>query len=125
MRGKCCSAAQATFFPPAHWSGLCELIERTCSLAKRFESGLRAAGFAVLNDVVVNQVLVSFGDGAITREVIRRIQEDGTCWCGVTEWQGGTAIEDEMSSYAAGELLNLSARVISRGVSLMRVPPAT
>lgn len=84
-------------------SGLCALIERTCSLAKRFESGLRAAGFKVLNEVVINQVLVSFGDAAITREVIRRIQEDSTCWCGVTEWQGKTAMRISVSSWATTE----------------------
>jgi aromatic-L-amino-acid decarboxylase len=84
-------------------SGLCELIERTCALAKRFESGLRAAGFEVLNEVVINQVLVSFGDAASTREVIQRIQEDGTCWCGVTEWQGKTAMRISVSSWATTE----------------------
>src|SRR5258708_1259520 len=84
-------------------SGLCALIERACSLAKRFESGLLAAGFQVLNDVVINQLLVSFGDAAITHEVIRRIQEDGTCWCGVTEWQGRTAMRISVSSWATTE----------------------
>ncbi len=84
-------------------AGLCELIERTCSLAKRFESGLLAAGFQVLNEVVINQVLVSFGDDAITREVIRRVQEDGTCWCGGTEWQGKTAMRISVSSWATTE----------------------
>jgi glutamate/tyrosine decarboxylase-like PLP-dependent enzyme len=84
-------------------AGLCDLIERTCSLAKRFESGLRAGGFEVLNEVVINQVLVSFGDAAITREVIRRIQEDGTCWCGATEWQGKTAMRISVSSWATTE----------------------
>src|SRR5713226_856982 len=84
-------------------SGLCALIERTCLLAKRFESGLRAAGFQVLNEVVINQVLVSFGDAATTREVIRRIQEDGTCWCGATEWQGKTAMRISVSSWATTE----------------------
>jgi glutamate/tyrosine decarboxylase-like PLP-dependent enzyme len=84
-------------------SGLCELIERTCSLANRFESGLRAGGFEVLNEVVINQVLVSFGEPAITREVIRLIQEDGTCWCGATEWQGRTAMRISVSSWATTE----------------------
>jgi aromatic-L-amino-acid decarboxylase len=81
-------------------SGLCDLIERTCSLAKRFKSGLLSAGFRVLNEVVINQVLVSFGGDAITREVIRRIQEDGTCWCGGTEWKGKTAMRISVSSWA-------------------------
>jgi glutamate/tyrosine decarboxylase-like PLP-dependent enzyme len=84
-------------------SGLCDLIERTCLLAKRFEAGLLAAGFQVLNEVVINQVLVSFGDDAITREVIRRIQEDGTCWCGSTEWRGKTAMRISVSSWATTE----------------------
>ena len=84
-------------------SGLCDLIERTCALAKRFESGLRTAGFEVLNEVAINQVLVSFGDAATTREVIRRIQEDGTCWCGATEWQGKTAMRISVSSWATTE----------------------
>ena len=84
-------------------SGLCALVERTCSLAKRFENGLRTAGFHVLNEVVINQVLVSFGDGATTREVIRRLQEDGTCWCGATEWQGKTAMRISVSSWATTE----------------------
>jgi glutamate/tyrosine decarboxylase-like PLP-dependent enzyme len=84
-------------------AGLCDLIERTCALAKRFENGLRTAGFEVLNEVVINQVLVSFGDAPTTREVIRRIQEDGTCWCGATEWQGKTAMRIGVSSWATTE----------------------
>ena len=84
-------------------SGLCALIESTCLLAKRFESGLGAAGFQVLNEVVINQVLVSFGDAATTREVIHRVQEDGTCWCGATEWQGKTAMRISVSSWATTE----------------------
>ena len=81
-------------------SGLCELIERTCAHAQRFAEGLRAAGFDVLNDVVINQVLVSFGSPQVTREVIRRLQEDGTCWCGGTVWQGKTAMRISVSSWA-------------------------
>lgn len=60
-------------------AGLCALIERTCAHAQRFAQGLREAGFAVLNEVEINQVLVSFGSPEVAREVIRRIQEDGTC----------------------------------------------
>jgi glutamate/tyrosine decarboxylase-like PLP-dependent enzyme len=81
-------------------SGLCDLIERTCALARHFAEGLRAAGFHILNDVVINQVLVSFGEPEVTREIIRRIQEDGTCWCGATEWQGRTAMRISVSSWA-------------------------
>lgn len=81
-------------------SGLRDLIERTCTHAQHFAAGLRNAGFEVLNEVVVNQVLVSFGSPELTREVIRRVQEDGTCWCGGTVWQGKTAMRISVSSWA-------------------------
>jgi len=81
-------------------TGLRELVERTCAHAQRFAKGLQDAGFEVLNDVVINQVLVSFGAPEVTKEVIRRIQEDGTCWCGATVWQGKTAMRISVSSWA-------------------------
>ena len=80
--------------------GLADLIERTCRHATRFANGLHAAGYSVHNDVVLNQVLVSFGNAERTREVIRRIQEEGTCWCGGTVWQGQTAMRISVSSWA-------------------------
>jgi glutamate/tyrosine decarboxylase-like PLP-dependent enzyme len=83
--------------------GLAELIERTCSYAGRFATGLREAGYDVLNEVVINQVLVSFGSAEITNEVMRRVQEDGTCWCGGTVWQGKTAMRISVSSWATTE----------------------
>jgi len=80
--------------------GLADLVERTCRHAKRFAEGLSAAGFQILNDVVLNQVLVSFGDAEKTRRVITAIQIDGTCWCGETVWQGHTAMRISVSSWA-------------------------
>jgi len=81
-------------------AGLADLIERTCAHARRFADGLRAAGFAVLNEVVINQVLVTFGDAQKTQEVIRRIQDESTCWCSGTVWQGKTAMRISVSSWA-------------------------
>jgi glutamate/tyrosine decarboxylase-like PLP-dependent enzyme len=81
-------------------SGLADLVERTCRYAARFADGLRAAGYSVLNDVVFNQVLVTFGDAETTRRVIAGIQQDGTCWCGGTVWQGHTAMRISVSSWA-------------------------
>jgi glutamate/tyrosine decarboxylase-like PLP-dependent enzyme len=81
-------------------SGMAALIDRTCAHAKRFADDLRHAGYEILNDVVINQVLVSFGGPAITRAVIEEIQRDGTCWCGGTEWQGRTAMRISVSSWA-------------------------
>jgi glutamate/tyrosine decarboxylase-like PLP-dependent enzyme len=80
--------------------GLAEMIERTCRFATRFAEGLAAAGYAVLNDVVLNQVLVSFGDDATTQRVVAAVQEDGTCWCGSSVWQGQSAMRISVSSWA-------------------------
>ena len=77
--------------------GLAELVERNCRAARRFAEGLRAAGYEILNDVVLNQVLVSFGEPEHTQRVIAAIQADGTCWCGGTVWQGRTAMRISVS----------------------------
>jgi glutamate/tyrosine decarboxylase-like PLP-dependent enzyme len=81
-------------------TGIAEMIERCCRHATRFARGLHDAGYAVLNDVVLNQVLVSFGDAEVTNAVIAAIQEDGTCWCGGTVWQGQAAMRISVSSWA-------------------------
>ncbi len=95
--------------------GLAELIERTCRHAAHFAAGLRDAGFEVLNEVVLNQVLVSFGDAETTRRVIAAIQQDGTCWCGGTLWQGKTAMRISVSSWATtGEDVERSLEAMIR-----------
>jgi glutamate/tyrosine decarboxylase-like PLP-dependent enzyme len=81
-------------------SGLAHLVERTCRHARRFAAGLEEAGHEILNDVVLNQVLVRFRDDETTRRVIAALQEDGTCWCGGTVWQGRTAMRIAVSSWA-------------------------
>jgi glutamate/tyrosine decarboxylase-like PLP-dependent enzyme len=83
--------------------GLSELIERNCDLARRFAVQLQRGGAEILNEVVLNQVLVSFGEAARTRQVIERVQKDGTCWCGPTEWQGRAAMRISVSSWATRE----------------------
>ncbi len=80
--------------------GLTELIERNCRQARRFAEGLSEAGFTIHNDIVLNQVLVSFGTPDQTRAVIEAIQRDGTCWAGVTEWQGHTAMRISVCNYS-------------------------
>ena len=84
-------------------SGLADLIERTCGFAHHFATGLREAGFEILNDVVSNQVLVSFGTDPVTRQVVRAIQDEGTCWCGETVWQGRAAMRISVSSWRTTE----------------------
>jgi glutamate/tyrosine decarboxylase-like PLP-dependent enzyme len=80
--------------------GFAELIERNCRQAQRFADGLRAAGYEVLNEVVLNQVLVSFGTPEETQQAISAIQEDGTCWCGGTVWKDRTAMRISISNWS-------------------------
>ena len=81
-------------------SGTGEMIERTCAHARKFADVLGQAGYEILNEVVLNQVLVSFGDAATTQKVIAEIQKEGTCWAGPTVWQGRTAMRISVSSWA-------------------------
>ena len=84
-------------------SGMAEIVERTSGHARRFATELRAAGCAILNEVIINQVLVSFGSAEKTLRVVERLQEEGTCWCGSTVWQGKTAMRISVSSWATTE----------------------
>ena len=94
--------------------GFAELVERCCQQASRFADALRSAGYAVLNDVVLNQVLVSFGAERRTDEVIAAVQEEGTCWCGPTTWQGYRAMRVSVSGWSTTET------DIDRSVSAVR-----
>lgn len=80
--------------------GVAEMIDLCCSNARRFAEGLEDAGYEVLNDVVLNQVLVSFGDESETQRVIDEIHNDGTCWCGITIWQGKTAMRISVCNWS-------------------------
>jgi glutamate/tyrosine decarboxylase-like PLP-dependent enzyme len=81
-------------------SGMAEIVERNSSHARRFAAGLKAAGYQILNEVIINQVLVSFGSPEKTLRTIERLQTEGTCWCGSTVWQGQTAMRISVSSWA-------------------------
>ena len=80
--------------------GIEELIERNCRQARRFAEGLFAAGFEVLADVHLNQVIVSFGTTEQTQRAIAALQADGTCYAGPTVWKGRTAMRISVSSWA-------------------------
>jgi aromatic-L-amino-acid decarboxylase len=84
-------------------SGVGALIEGTCQHATHFAEGLRQAGFQVLNDVALNQVLVSFGTDEHTSRVIDALQLEGTCYCGGTVWRGQKAMRISVSSWATSE----------------------
>ncbi|MEV7231091.1 pyridoxal-dependent decarboxylase [Polymorphospora sp. NPDC051019] len=95
----------------AVWAGLRELgrdgvtalVDRCCALARRFAAGLTAAGFEVANEVVLNQVLVGFGDDARTDRVVAAVQADGTCWAGGTTWRGRRLMRISVSNATTTE----------------------
>lgn len=80
--------------------GIDAMITRHCRQARRFAERLSEAGFEILNDVVLNQVVVAFGDPERTSRVIDAIQADGTCWAGITVWHGRTAMRISVISWA-------------------------
>ncbi|HEX9044112.1 MAG TPA: aminotransferase class V-fold PLP-dependent enzyme [Candidatus Limnocylindrales bacterium] len=82
-------------------SGVREMVERDCGLARRIADRLAAEpGVDILNDVVLNQVLVRFGgDDGLTRDVIARVQAEGTCWLGGTTWHGLGAMRISVSGW--------------------------
>ena len=95
--------------------GIVELINRCCKHAKSFAEQLSENGFEILNEVVLNQVMVKFGSAEQTNEIIRRVQDDGTCWCGGTLWQGKTAMRISVASYVTTDKdVKLSVDAITR-----------
>jgi glutamate/tyrosine decarboxylase-like PLP-dependent enzyme len=80
--------------------GLAELIDRNCDQAKWLAEELSAAGVKVLNDVVLNQVVASFGNDERTKRVIAALQEVRDCWCGGTRWHGQEAMRISVSGWA-------------------------
>jgi glutamate/tyrosine decarboxylase-like PLP-dependent enzyme len=81
-------------------TGVAELVDRCCDHARTFASVLGAQpGVEILNEIVLNQVLVRFRDDDTTREVVSRVQADGTCWLGATDWQGRAAMRISVSSF--------------------------
>ncbi len=86
-------------------SGVADLVDRCCALARRMADRLDGEpGVAILNDVVLNQVLVRFGDDdERTRAVIARVQEGGEAWMGGTSWHGRAAMRLSISSWATTE----------------------
>ena len=81
-------------------SGLSDLVSRNCRQARWLADGLRQEGVDVLNDVVLNQVVVAFGEDNRTNRVISKIQESGECWAGGTIWHGRAAMRISLSSWA-------------------------
>jgi glutamate/tyrosine decarboxylase-like PLP-dependent enzyme len=84
--------------------GIAELVDRCCALARRFGEQLGATdGVEVANDIVLNQVLVSFGSDERTDRVIAAVQRDGTCWMGGTTWRGRRLMRISVSNWSTTE----------------------
>ena len=74
--------------------GIAAIVDGCCERAREMESLLEAGGATILNDVVLNQVLVRFDE-----DVVARVQQDGTCWLGGTQWDGGHAMRISVSNF--------------------------
>jgi glutamate/tyrosine decarboxylase-like PLP-dependent enzyme len=104
-------------------SGVADLIDRCCRLARRFADRLRAhPSIRILNDVVLNQVLVrvepnSGGADAATDDVLRRVQDERVCWLGGTTWHGMHAMRISVSNWSTTDAdVDRSADSILRAV---------
>lgn len=85
-------------------SGVADLVERCCSLARRFAEQLVALDqVTVANEVVLNQVLVGFGDDDRTDRVIDHVQRSGECWMGATTWHGRRLMRISVSNWRTTE----------------------
>lgn len=96
--------------------GLAELVQRSCDSAVVLARSLGEAGFEILNDVVLNQVLVRWRDWPTTEALIAAIQADGRVWCGPTTWRGERAMRISVSSWrttpeSAGQAAGVIAEV--------------
>jgi glutamate/tyrosine decarboxylase-like PLP-dependent enzyme len=100
-------------------AGVCDLVERCCSLARRMAERLSAAnGVEILNEVALNQVLVRFGDDERTARVIEAVQADGTCWASGTSWRAMRAMRISVSNWSTTEAdIDRSADAILRAAS--------
>jgi glutamate/tyrosine decarboxylase-like PLP-dependent enzyme len=84
--------------------GLADLVDRCCALARRFGDQLAAIeGVEIGNEVVLNQVLVSFGSDDHTDRVIAAIQREGTAWMGGTTWRGRRYMRISVSNWSTTE----------------------
>lgn len=101
--------------------GLREMVERCCELALLFAREIERLGGRVLNEVRLNQVLVSFGSRERTLEIVRKVQKEGVCWMGSTVWQGETAMRISVSNWSTTvEDVNLSVASIEKAMASSR-----
>lgn len=101
-------------------SGVVDLIDRSCEHARRMADLLQAGGAKIYNDVVLNQVLVGFGDLSYTDAVIEAVQREGTCWVGGTTWKGKRLIRISIANWTTTDSdIDASADAILRAAAPM------
>lgn len=79
--------------------GVAALVERHCRQAGRLAEGLRAAGFTILNDVVLNQVLIATAEDGRMARIREAATQTGQIWFGATQWQGREAARLSVCSW--------------------------
>jgi glutamate/tyrosine decarboxylase-like PLP-dependent enzyme len=100
-------------------TGVAAMVDRHCALAMRIAAGLRAAGYEILNRVVINQVLVRASTDAETMAICQAAQASGEVWFGSTVWQGQPAFRISVSSWRtqdehADHLVQLLAALLAK-----------
>jgi glutamate/tyrosine decarboxylase-like PLP-dependent enzyme len=96
-------------------SGVADLVDRSCARARQMADLLAAGGATINNDVVLNQVLVGFGDLTHTDAIAEAVQRDGTCWLGATTWRGQRLLRVSVSNWTTTEAdIERSAEAILR-----------
>ena len=101
--------------------GVADLVQRSCTLTRRFANGLADGGLDILNDIVLNQALVRVGNEATTERVITAVQDEGTCWLGGTTWGGQRLLRVSVSNgFTTENDVDLSIEAVLRAVAATR-----
>jgi glutamate/tyrosine decarboxylase-like PLP-dependent enzyme len=95
--------------------GIARMVESNCESASLMARLLREGGLKILNEVALNQILVSAGNDAATERLIEAVQAEGTCWCGGSTWRGQRVMRISISNWSTSEAdIVRSARAILR-----------
>lgn len=107
-------------------TGVAGLIDQGCRQAALLARLFSKAGYEVVNEVVLNQILVSFGSDAVNRATIDNIQRDGTCWCGGTSWNGRWVMRVSIASWSTSDDdIRISFEAMQRAAQQARAVLAT
>lgn len=80
-------------------AGVAAMVEQCVAHAQRIGKGLQDAGYVVLNEVVLNQVLFRADSDAETVAIREAAVDSGDMWFGGTLWRGRPASRISVSSW--------------------------